>query len=507
MAEDLVEKVINFFSGDGTENLSDKEVVLRQRLKELNENKYAKFFRHKTDEADPSLGQFFYSLYKMILPSRIFMKDVAKTTRLRQVVLEAFMDADITETVKRLSPAVIEERMKTTPPEELTDQISQDIEKINSRFDTNRKHGINRCYNLVMVFFQLVNFDYPALIKKFDPNFTEGPFASDPKFSAVKVTQLTKELAEFLAVSQELNPDNDWKTLLKLLKICAGEDLISENQFAQLLIGLRDIINSKILELIVQYSSKNPVWLCKPRIPDEHVAEAWLEVRTLKAQECVDRINENEKNKQIDALVKKIFDTTEDLVRLDNYTSVKGEMYRKRDLSYYVYADGLNYLSAFLEGFMEKNLHELCDILLIRGQWTNNAFSKEMSEALHQLLGLPMSISKLDLVLAEEGGDGSRLKAAMIRIDRDKTQARYVNAIIDNINDTAQELLSSAAENFFIVGKHLKNLADDIQKKHPELIINWRELNLVAKNPIAPQMAADHEKIADFVKLMQLYVE
>jgi hypothetical protein len=78
MAEDLVGKVINFFSGENTENMSDKEVVLRQRHKELSENKYAKFYKLKTDEVDPSLGQFFYSLYKMILPVRTFMKDTAK---------------------------------------------------------------------------------------------------------------------------------------------------------------------------------------------------------------------------------------------------------------------------------------------------------------------------------------------------------------------------------------------------------------------------------------------
>jgi gas vesicle protein len=153
---------------------------------------------------------------------------------------------------------------------------------------------------------------------------------------------------------------------------------------------------------------------------------------------------------------------------------------------------------------LEKEIHELCDILLIRGQWINNTFSKEMSEALHQLLTLPEEITRLDEVLSDDGSDGSRLKAALLRIDRDHSQERYINAIIANINETAQELLNSAIEQLSIIEKHLKNLVEDVQKKHPEMVVNWRELNLVSKEPLAQQMTNDSKKISCFIQLMNL---
>jgi len=503
MAEDLVEKVFSFFSGDSSGNMSDKELILKQRLKELAENKYAKFYRQKSDEADISLGQFFYTLYKLILPIRTFMKDTAKTMRLRQIVLEAFMDANIIESVKRISPAEIERRAQTTPPNELSTEIRADINKLVTGFGANRTNQINRCYNLVMVFFQLAHFDFPALLKKFDSNFTEGPFGGDPKFYPVKTSLLVKDLGEFIAVAQNVNPDNDWKTLLKLLKICAGKELISEDQFAQILIGLRDVINSKILELIVQCGSKNPVWICKPRIPDEHIAESWLEVRINKAQEYINKINTTEKHKQINILLKDVFDH-EEFDRLENYSLAKNSIYKKKDLSYFLYAEGLNYLLTFLNDYLEKDIHELCDILLVRGQWTNNDFSKEMSEALHQLLDLPAEINNLDELLSDDGSDGSRLKAALLRVDRDHTQARYINSIIDNINESALEFINSAAHHFTIIGKHLKSLSEDVQKKRPEMIVNWRELNMVSKNPLAQQVTDYSKRIDSFIKLMSL---
>ncbi|MDR0290438.1 MAG: DUF5312 family protein [Treponema sp.] len=503
MAEDLVGKVISFFSGDNTDNLSDKEVVLQERLKELSENKYSRFYRSKTDEADPSLGQFFYALYKMIMPIRTFMKDTAKTTRLRQIVLEAFMDANIVDTVKRLNPTLIDERAKTTPPTELTEQIRGDIDHLLAGFDSNRINRINRCWNLVMVFFQLANFDYPALLKKFDTNFTEGPFGGDPKFLPVRASAVAKDLGEFLAVSKNISPDNDWKTLLKLLKTCAGHELISENQFAQILIGLRDVINSKVLELLVQCGSKNPVWDCRAKIPNEHIAEHWLDARTGKAQEFINRVNNTEKHKQIDILLKEIFEH-EDLERMENYTMAKGDIFHNKGLSRFTYAEGLDYLSVFLSDYLEKEIHEMCDLLLIRGQWTNNTFSKEMSEALHQLIELPNEIAHLDEVVSDEGPDGSRLKAAFLRVDRDRTQIRYINAIVENINETALDLLTRTTQLISVIGRHLKNLAADVQKKHPEMLINWRELNQVSKAPLAQHMMDLCKKIDCFVQLMNL---
>ncbi|MDR0494125.1 MAG: DUF5312 family protein [Treponema sp.] len=506
MAEDLVERVISFFSGDNTESLSDKEVVLRERLKELTENKYAKFFRPKTDEADASLGQFFHTLYKMILPIRNFMQDPAKVTRLRQIVLEAFMDAGILELAKQLNPAVIGENAKTVSPAELITRVRADIGKFRAGFDENRKNRINRCYNMIMVFFQLAHFDYPAILKKFDPNFIEGPFSGDPKFIPVKSSVVAKDIGEFLAVSRNISPDNDWKTLLKLLKSCAGEDLISESQFVQILIGLRDIINSKMLELIVQYGSKNPVWACKPLIPDEHIAEGWLEARINKAQEYINKVIENEKDKQIGTLLANIF-VHDDLERLENYTAAKGEVYRKRELAYFTYALGTNYLEVFLADYLEKEIHELCDIVLIRGQWTNNVFAKEMSEALHQLLELPEEITNFDETLSEDGSEGSRLKAALIRIDRDRTQARYINSIMDGVNEAALEILNEAIQHLSVIEKHLKNLAADVQKKYPEMITNWRELNQFSKDPLTQRIIDDSNKIECFVQLMNLCIQ
>jgi len=130
--------------------------------------------------------------------------------------------------------------------------------------------------------------------------------------------------------------------------------------------------------------------------------------------------------------------------------------------------------------------------------------AREMSDSLHLLLQIPQDISDLDIVMSEDGADGSRLRAAMLRIDRDPTQARYINSIISKINGQALEIINEAAQASIIIGKHMKNLIEDFQKKHPELLVNWREANLVSKEPLAQRMVISYKKINYFVQLMHL---
>ncbi|MCL2608685.1 MAG: DUF5312 family protein [Treponema sp.] len=501
MAEDLVGKVFSIFSGD--KNLSDKEIVLQQRHKELGENKYARFFRPKSDEADIAMAGFFFSLLKMVSPLRTFLRDTSKMHQLRQIVMEAFIDLPIVETVKRLHPQSIEMRSKSMAPDDLIAEIRSDMQALASGFNESRINGVNRCHNMILLIFQLVNFDYPGLLRKFDPTFTEGTFSGTPKFSSVKIELIARELSDFLAVASGITPESDWKTLLKLLKICSGEELISESQFAQMVVGLQDVISSKILLLMVQYGIKNPVWICKPRIPDEHIAEQWIEAKTLKAQACIDMINSKDKQQKVDELVKEIFDS-DDLVRLENYVVDRAQMYQNRDFPEFTYAEGLNYLSSFLSDYVDKGIHDLCDLLLIRGQWTSNASSKEMSEALHQILGLAAQVAGLDEELSVDGASGSRLKAAIIRVDRDPTQTRHINTMIENVNESARDILEQAVAQFSILSKHIKALQEDVLKKHPEQLVNWRELTAVSKdNPLSSQLAQAQTRLSGFVRLMQ----
>jgi hypothetical protein len=347
------------------------------------------------------------------------------------------------------------------------------------------------------------DYDFMKLFRKADPHFIDGATGPEHKFPALKIIMVIKELEDFLIASKTLKPEGDWKNLLNLFNMCAGQELAKPDQFETVIKNIWELHTSKIIELMIQYTLKNPVWVWVAHDHDVQLGENWLEDKKNEAEMFIHHINEAQKNSQINALVKQIFETSE-LIRLYNYTPQHSHMYRKKGLEYFEYAEGVNYLKTFLEDYLAKDIKELCDILLIRGQWTINTMSKEMSESLHQLLEMPNLIDSLDQIMSEEGKDGSRLRAAIVRVDRDKTQIRYINSIIGNNNEEALEIINKAAQNFIVIGKHLKSLIEDVQKKHPELIVNWRELNMFTKDPMAQRMVTDYKRINYFIQLMKL---
>ena len=497
MAEDLVDKVLNFFTGDSSD---DKMNMLKQVQKELVQNKYSKYFKMKSEEADPSLILYIFSVYKMIQPLRIFLNDEKKTLRLKQIIIEAFLDPTILETVKKLAPEAIANRSKTTAPMDLAAQIQSDIETLVRQFDAGRIATVNRCYSMIEALHRFVNFNYIGLFKKSDPHYIDGV---EQKFLPVKVSAINRELTDFLAVTYPLKLEYDWNNVLNIINGCAGKDLISRSQFDLLIKGFLELHTFKIIELMIQYTLRNPVWVWSPHEPVSSIAEEWLDDKKAEAQGYIDEINNAHKNSQIAALLKQIFESG-DLTRLDNYNVKQGEIYIKKELDGFYYAEGLNYLKAFLDYYLVGEIKELCDILLIRGQWTNNAMSKEMSYALNELLETGKPIMALDVAMSEDGKDGSRLRAALLRIDRDRTQARYINSINNGVNSDALDIINQAAQDFITIGKIIKNLIDDLKKKHPELLINWRELNLASKDPLLNRMVNNYKRINYFVQLMRL---
>ena len=501
MAEDLMDKVFSFFSGDGLTD--EKQNMLKHISKELGQSKYSKFFRVRSEEVDPSLTSFIFSIYKIIYPIRLFMRDERKVAKLKELLISSCLDSSINEIIKRLDHSTLDAKAKTMEGEKLIALIQADTAELENQFDNSRMTTANSRYEMVSAFETFVGYNFPGFFKKFDPHFADGSFLVEPKFPALKTILLIDQIGEFLTVTQPLKPEDDWNGLLNLLRICEGHDLAVPEQFIVMIKTLRELHTSRILELMVQYTLRNPVWQWKHLTFHETVAEDWLASKKAEAGYYILKINNAKKNNQINSLTKEIFEAT-DLVRLENYTVQLSEPYRRRDLEYFYYAEGLNYLKAFLDDYVEKDIKELCDILLIRGQWTNNTMSREMSESLHKLLDAKAPILEIDELMSDDGADGSRLRAAMLRVDRDSTQTRYINAIVNKINIQAQDIINQAAQDLIVIGKHMKNLIDDVQKKHPELLVNWREINLASKEPIAQRMTNDFKRINYFIQLMHL---
>ncbi|MDR0641760.1 MAG: DUF5312 domain-containing protein [Treponema sp.] len=504
MPEDnIINKV---FSLLGKENgpVSDKDMLLKQTIRDLSQNKYAKFYRPKPEEVDPSFAQYVYTIYKTIYPVQVFIIDMEKSGNLNSSVIEYFMPPKALEIARRLSPEAIEIRSKTTAPGLLAKQLEEDYQSLTTIFDLDRAGAADKCYNLLIALSYFVKFDFAGFLKKFDSAMLEGIFTTPLKFAPIRGDMLVEELGAFYTAISVLNPQDDWKTAFSVLRaIKGGTDSIPYEQWAVLLANLSDLRSSKIIELIVRHATKNPIWDGKEKVPSEHLSSVWFDEKREDVRGRINAIAESQRNSQMEALLRAIFGEI-DTTRLSYYNERTNQVYRGKDLDGFVYAATLNYLAAFLQDFFSKEMQEICDIILIRGQWSSNTGSLQMSEGFHGALEALPAIEALDATLSEKGSNGPRLRGALLRVDRDRTQIRYIASIIDGIDEEALEIIKTAGAHIITVGKHIKALSDDIPKKQGELIINWKELDAYSKIPLAQRILDAYKKINYFVQLITL---
>ena len=497
---DVFNKVVSIFSKDGD---GDKDILLKHLAKELSQNKYAKFFRAKQTEADISLGQYFYSIYKAIYPLQIFLRDPERDIRLRRITLEAFLDKQVMDVIKKLSPEAIAERKKNAG-DAIVNQLEEDLSVLIMGFDSPKVAQADRIYSLLISMKQFVFFNYSSLLRKFDPELNEGDFTTIPKFVPVAGEIILPDLSSFVNVLPPLDAEEgDWAAVFEILKYCkGGTNVIPPALWNNILISLSDVKHSRIIDLMGRMITGNPILDIKTRVVNENLSSQWLEERTAEVREIINSIHGSQKQAQINALEKAVFGgggTT----RLHYYTKEKGKVFLDKNLDTYIFAPALNHLYSFFQDYLQKEIHELCDILLVRGRWTQNTASRAMSEAYHEIAAIAPLITELDDSLEDNGSNGSRLKGALLRVDRDKTQARYINSIVGSVNDEALDMINQAVPPLIVVGKHFKMLIEDYDKKPFELMMNWKELSLAStKIPILQRMTDMYKKINYFVQLM-----
>ncbi|MDR1429759.1 MAG: DUF5312 family protein [Spirochaetaceae bacterium] len=503
MAGGIFDKIFSLFGSGDTE--SDKKKLIKQLVKDLSKNKYGRFYRVKGEEVTPAFAKFFYDVYKIISPAQVFLQNAGKSDQLKQMTIEFFMDKKLLALQSRIGRESIGERGKGTPINTLAKQVREELNQFIAAFDSERVKAIDECYNLIIAFTKFTGFDFFFLLKKFDANISERNFTYQPRFESIRAEYVGDDIKDFLEPAGAVDPDQDWKTAFEVLKIYkGGMDVVNQAHWSKLLAYLRDVKRSGIFELMVRHIDKDPFWQFAPGIQGERIVDPYIQKKKNDTEEAINGIQNNKRNAQINQLAQTVFGSA-DVERMKHYTNKQNEIYIKKNMGGFTQVQAVNYLKAFLLDYCKKDIRELCDLFLVRGQWTSQVLSQQMSEGFHTIMAIADEILVFDDKLGEDGENGSRLKAAMVKVDRDKGQAKYVRIILKTANEEACQMISRAAGALIVVGKHLKIILEDFQKTPHVLILNWKELESSSAAPLAKRIADIYKKIYYFVQMMQFF--
>lgn len=500
----FVQKVLSiFFRGIDPER--EKRRLLKDIAKDLKKKRY-KFYKPGSGEALPALAKFFHEIYKVIGPSQVMLEHAHSSNVLKNLIIETSLPKEIQSIRDELTEDAIRTKANSMDTKALANELREEMVTFFSGFKGDKVKEIDGTYNLLSSFLQFINFDYYFLLKKFDSNLPERDFAYNPKFESINAEYISDDLKDFLEVLPLVRKDADWDVLFDVLQNYKETEVINRSAWKKMLRTLDNVRKEGIFEQIVRHIDKDPYF--KPQFypPNERIVEEYLNKVKTQSEMTVQKILNERQNRKVDKLLKTVFGTTA-VSRMKNYTEKENLKFSKKMLGGYTYVKPLNYIKAFLLDYFKRDIKVIIDLLLIRGKWSTNLMSQQLSESFHAVMEVSEKLLKFDDSLGEDGERGARIKTYMARSDKDKNAMVSLRKVLKETNDEALELIQTTAQNLIVIGKGLKQVLEDYDKKPHELIINWKEIEQYSEKDVKEGITEIYKKIYYFIQLMQFYVK
>lgn len=506
-SEGFFERIIGALFGVGDPE-REKKRLIKALGKQLSKEKY-KFYKPRSGEIEPALAKLLWEIYKTISAARKLIQPSELGAGLKFVAIESKLTDKQRDLRDELDEKTIRERARGTEVKQLASQIKDTMINFVGTFDSEQVKAINGVYNQLKPFVDFCHFDYYFMLKKFDSSISEDSFGYKPKFDSISSEYVIDDLRDFLDAAVSLSPDMDWDGIFDLMAMYKGVEVVDRAAWTKVSKVVFSILQSGVLERVVQHAMNDPHYVPKPSRTNTRIIEPYLNEVKATVEGVLNKIVSERRNSKIEQLVQQIFGTTV-VTRTKNYTLKSNVMFQRSSSGGgYQYTEALNYLKAYLLDSFKKDVRELVqDLLIVRGKWTTNIQAQQISDAYHAILSNAEQIVTFDDSLADEGERGQKLRRATGRVvDRDPSTLRHLEGLLKEVNEEAGRLINDSAQNLIIIGKSLKLLIEDVDRKEHEILTNWKELDNSIEDSIKDRMAAMYKQIYFLVQLLQVYTK
>ncbi|MDC7233593.1 MAG: DUF5312 family protein [Spirochaetales bacterium] len=500
----FIEKILGIFASMGDAD-RDKKRFLKEIRKDL--KKRGKYFRLKGNTAQPALAKLFYEIYKEVGPAQVLLESLQGSDAIKSIIIEKFLSPEQIQLLDNLSEENIRSRCKNQKNlREIKEQIKQELIEIYSFFDLPLARQINELYSSLMTLQEFIRFDYYFLLKKFDSMLPERDYAYNTRFDGINGEYIVDDLKDFDIILPSIDLDADWERLLDILASYRDMEVISRDGWKRVLAVLKEFRKTKIIKLMIMHLDEDISYKVIPEHNSYEIVEDFLSSVKRTAENTLMSIVGDRKKSQQDSLLMAVFGTTS-VVRMKYYTEKSNMAFSKKINMGYKYVEPMNYLKAFYLDYYKGPIRQVVDKLLITGKWTTSLASQQFSEAYHQLMSLSDDLLKFDNNLADETELGGKLKRLTKAADRDRNALDAMSNVLKTINAQGLSIINDSVQNLFSIGKNLKRCIDDYKAPKHELVVNWKEIEMMSELPIVEEMSEIYKKIYYFLQLMQNYLK
>ncbi len=503
--ENIFSRILSMLFGTGDDE-RQKRRALKTIAKNLSKDRY-KFYKPRGKEIQSAFPRFLYEIYKVVSAVRKLVQTTDAGNALKMVVIESMMDERQREIRESLDERIIREKVKSGELKQVVDSVKDSLISLVGSFDANKVKRINTLYSNVRTFVEFCHFDFYFTLKKFDSAISEDSFNYKPRFDSIDSEYVTDDIRDFLDVAEALPADTDWDAVFDVLAAYRNVETVDRDQWRKIWKTLSNVLESYVLRDVVRHAIEDPLWEPKVAVHNHRIVEPYLNDIKAEAETTLQKISLERRNTRIEQLVKQVFGTTV-IARTKNYTEKANLQFQRIEGGGYAHVEALNYLKAYLLDYFKKDVREIVqDLLIVRGKWVTNVQAQQVSDAYHGVLAVSEQIIKLDDGLADEGELGQKIRRSLGRVvDRDRSSQKFIREILDQVNSRVLNLVNEAAQNLIIIGKNLKILIEDIDRREHQIITNWKELDADIEDSLKDRMVQMYRQLFLVVQLLQVYV-
>ncbi|AWG43216.1 hypothetical protein CR532_01800 [Candidatus Borreliella tachyglossi] len=497
------------------------EQVRQKRLREVKSNlgRINNFFNASKIQALPQFAKFIYGFYKTFAPLKFFVQRYKNSNKIIQFVVEKYLNESQRRALDYIYSFSASDVVSFTPdvPKNLNNNLSYLFKNITQE----QIKLIDETCGALDIFFELVSYPYYSIIKNFDNLLPEDDLAYKPRFSAVGCGLILDELKDFLECIYSVRDFAIWKNLYDILLEVYGDKgnfPIKPNIWLKMLTSIVEINKNKEILYLIRYVSGDPDYFpISNTKKSKPMARTFFNDLTKHVANEIEKIKVFQKNSKSKIIAEKLFPGVTPL-SLDNYSERMNTKITSKIVSTagYVYYELLGYLKTYAINFVKKDLNDIINILIIKGQWKVMEISRNMSNDMHSLISTYSSLIDFDNNLGDHGNYGNRINALLHRASvGDKSSEKLLLNIIADINKKAFVLLNEYYSRIYSMEQRLKDCLEDYMKSSSEreLIYNWKELdtdlaksygNNVSFGSMIKNIVGN---LSLFLRLMDLYLE
>lgn len=492
----------SLFGGNDPEQ--QKRRQLKAIAKRLNKGRY-KFYRPRNQLAMPGIARFFFGIYQVVGPAQKLLQNSRDSKALREIVVEHFFSDEQRALRDNLTEEAIRDLAGKREPKEVARIVKTQLQKFYASFETGMVRRINETNQLLQRMIDFVSIDYFFILRKFDGSFPEDGYNANPSFESINASYICEDLKDFLEVFQPMPFESSWDDVMDILLEYRNVEVVDRGAWNKLMGRLMRVRGSDVLVDIVRHAEENPWFESEVRNVSTRSVEPYLENIKTNAEAVIQSVFRERRQNRIEKLATEVFGSTA-ISRSKNYTEKNSESIAARAQTRYLHLESFNYLKAFLIDYFKKDIRELQDMLVVRGQWSSSHDEQTMSAAFHRLMEIAGEVVSFDDQLGDEGELGMKLRRSMGRsVASDPGSQKLVLQVVDEINSKAEGYINESAQKLIIIGRSLKALIEDYAKKKPELLLNWREVEGMSEQPINERMTEVYKRIYYFIQLLQQY--